>query len=294
MNTLLAIGYGYSARRLRRRLEPKGWRVIGTGRSGRACEAIGKDGVEAVCFDGTVASRALAAALETATHVVVSVPPGAVGDPVLALHAVDFMRARQLQWVGYLSTVGVYGDHAGGWVDETTPVNPGSQRSRWRAAAESEWMRLGQSSGIRVELFRLAGIYGPGRSAFDALRSGTARRIVKAGQVFNRIHVDDIAGILEAAMARPTDLGVYNVSDEEPAPPQDVIAHAADFLGIPAPPAVPFEAAQLTAMARSFYDECKRVSSQRTRAALGVTLTCPSYREGLAAILADERCAIDG
>jgi nucleoside-diphosphate-sugar epimerase len=192
------------------------------------------------------------------------------------------LRARGPDWVGYLSTTGVYGDRAGGWVDEDSELRPVNARSRWRVEAERAWAE----SGLPVEIFRLAGIYGPGRSAFDRLREGRAQRIVKEGQLFSRIHVDDIAAALAASIATPRPGAVWNLADDEPAPPEDVIEHAARLLGLPVPPAIPFETAELTPMARSFYAESKRVSNRRLRETLGVALAHPTYREGLAAILA--------
>ena len=190
-----------------------------------------------------------------------------------------------LAWVGYLSTVGVYGDWQGQWVDETSPTRPTSERSLRRVLAEKAWLGFGSETGRRVEIFRLSGIYGPGRSVIDNLRAGTARRIVKPGQVFNRIHVDDIAQVLAAAIDTPAGHTIYNVSDDEPAPPQDVVAYAAELLGLPIPPDIPFERAGLTGMAASFWAESKRVSNARMKTALGVTLAYPTYREGLRAIM---------
>ena len=198
----------------------------------------------------------------------------------------DLAALPELAWIGYLSTVGVYGDCQGQWVDETAPARPTSERSLRRVRAENAWLAFGSESGRRVEIFRLAGIYGPGRNVIDNLKAGTARRIVKAGQVFNRIHVEDIAGVLAAAIDGRGVHNIYNVSDDEPAPPQDVIACAAELLGLPVPPDIPFEQAGLTGMAGSFWAENKRVSNARIKNALGVTLAYPTYREGLRAILA--------
>jgi nucleoside-diphosphate-sugar epimerase len=196
----------------------------------------------------------------------------------------DLHAAWSLAWIGYLSTVGVYGDRQGGWVDETSETQPISPRSRRRLAAEEAWCAFGAHTNRRVQIFRLAGIYGPGRSAIDRLQEGTARRIVKAGQVFNRIHVDDIAAVLRAAIAGNGTQQVYNVTDDEPAPPQDVIAFAADLMRLPPPPEIAFQEADLSPMAASFYADNKRVSNARLREDLGVQLKFPSYREGLRAI----------
>jgi nucleoside-diphosphate-sugar epimerase len=256
----------------------------GTSTSTAGCERIREAGHQAVLFDGAAPSADVTAALATATHVVGSAPPGEQGDPVLRHHSDDLRSAAQLKWIGYLSTVGVYGDHGGAWVDETTPANPGSPRSQRRLAAELAWLALPTGPKPLIGVFRLSGIYGVGRSAIDNLRDGSARRIVKPGQVFNRIHVDDIARVLEAAMARQRASAVYNVTDDEPAPPQDVVAFAADLLGVPTPPDLPFATAALSPMARSFYSENKRVRNVRVKQELGITLAYASYREGMMAI----------
>lgn len=279
MSTLLCIGLGYSARVFAARVASRGWRIIGTAQTPGGAAAIAALGYEAIAFDGTGANDGLRTALASATHLLVSAPPDASGDPLLRHHAGDLTA---LSWIGYLSTVGVYGDHGGAWVDETTLPKPISNRSRWRLAAEQSWLDLAQSKSLRVEIFRLAGIYGPGRGPLEAVRKGTARAIVKPGQVFNRIHVEDIANVLVAAIARPSGQTIYNVSDDEPAPPQDVLAYAATLLGLPAPPSVDFATADLTPMARSFYSECKRVSNARVKDALSIALTYPNYRDGFA------------
>lgn len=287
MSRLLCFGLGYSARTLARRVSAQGWRIDGTTRSQAGAEALGKEGFNALVFDGTAQVPAVSEALRSATHVLVSAPPDADGDPVLRRHRDDLAAAPDLQWVGYLSTVGVYGDHQGAWVDEATPVNPKSQRSRQRVHAEGEWLSFAADTGKRVQVFRLSGIYGPGRSAIDKLRAGKARAIVKPDQVFNRIHVEDIANVLEACIEGRGAQAIYNVTDDEPSPPQDVIAHAAELLNVPAPPEIAFDDAQLSPMAASFYGENKRVSNARLREDLRLTLDFPSYREGLRAILAN-------
>ncbi len=281
---LLCFGLGYSARVLCAALAAKGWRISGTSRGSESAAKIKQAGWSAAMFDGESRSADVARLLATATHVLLSVPPDDNGDPVLRYHRDDFLGAPHLQWIGYLSTVGVYGDASGALVDETTPAAPASQRGKRRLAAEGQWLALQTSSRARVEVFRLPGIYGPGRSAIDQLRAGTARRIVKPSQLFNRIHVADIARALEAAIATSTPHRIFNVTDDEPGPSGDVVAYAAQLLGLSPPPEVPLEAANLSAMARSFYGESKRVSNARMKAALGVTLLYPTYREGLAAI----------
>lgn len=291
MTHLLCFGLGYSASMLAARLSAKGWRISGTSRTRAGAERLEALGFRGLVFDGTSAGAGIADELATATHVLVSVPPDASGDPVLRLHAADLARAPALSWIGYLSTVGVYGDHAGGWVDETTHPRPVNERSRLRLAAERHWLELGRSSGRPVAALRLSGIYGPGRNALESLLDGTARRIIKPGQVFNRIHVDDIATACEAALAPGAPSGIFNVTDDEPAPPQDVVAFAAQLLGMPVPPDQPIEQAILSPMARTFYGESKRVANRKLREVLGVRLSYPTYREGLRALLASVRPA---
>ncbi len=223
----------------------------------------------------------LAPALARATHILATAAPDGNGDPFLG-GALAAIRAARPKWVGYLSTTAVYGDHQGGWVDEETPPNPQSARAVLRILAEQQWL----ATGLAVHIFRLAGIYGPGRGPFEKVRDGSARRIIKPGQVFSRIHVDDIAATLMASIARPNPGAVYNVCDDDPAPPEDVLAYAAALLGLPEPPAVPYEAAEMSPMARSFYGESKRVSNRRIRGELGVQLAYPTYREGLEGLLA--------
>jgi len=285
---LFCFGFGYTALALARRLAATGWLVSGTCRSAAKAASLRAAGFAAELFDR---DHPLApSALRGVTHILVSVPPEATGDPVLARRGHDIAAMPGLAWLGYLSTTGVYGDRGGGWVDEGSALLPTGERGRRRVAAEEAWLDLWRRRGAPVHIFRLAGIYGPGRSPFDALRAGMAKRIEKAGQVFSRIHVDDLAGVLAASMARPYPGTVYNVCDDEPAPPQAVVAHAAALLGIEPPPLVRFDAAELTPMARSFYDDNKRVSNHRIKAELEVTLRYPDYRTGLAAILADETC----
>ncbi|MCL4767831.1 MAG: SDR family oxidoreductase [Hyphomicrobiaceae bacterium] len=281
MSHLLCFGLGYSARAIAARLHEQGWRISGTARSSDSAARIARMGYEGLVFDGSIPSDAVRDALGAATHLLVSIPAGETGDPALACHMGDIARAEGLAWIGYLSTVGVYGDRQGAWVDEDSPPRPTSDRSRRRLDAERAWLALGERCGKRVQVFRLAGIYGPGRSAFDALRAGRARRIVQPGQVFNRIHVEDVARVVAAAAASPGRHSVYNVADDEPAPPQDVIAFAAGLLGLPLPPEVSLADAGLGPMAASFYAESKRVGNRRIKEDLGIQLAFPTYREGL-------------
>ena len=280
---LLILGCGYSGRAIGERLSLAGARVRGSTRSVDRFDDLRTRGIEPVIFDGEAPSEAVAAALADATHLIVSIAPGRAGDPALALHGQAIKDAPKLEWIGYLSTVGVYGDHDGAWVDEDTVPKPVSQRSRERVEAENLWMTLAIERTIPITVMRLSGIYGPGRSPLDAVREGRARRLVKPGQVFNRIHVDDIAGAAELAV-RARSNAVLNVTDDEPAPPQDVVAFAAELLGVEPPPEQDFDTADLSPMARSFYGETKRVSNARLKA-MGYELRHPTYREGLRAVL---------
>jgi len=282
-NHLFIFGIGYSAGAFARRVAGRFDCVGGTVRSERKAEALRAEGIEAVVFDGEHRSEAVAEALARATHLVPSIAPGTAGDPALRLHGDDLLAAPDLAWIGYLSTIGVYGDQGGGWVDEAAEPNAVSERARNRVAAETAWQQLGAAKSIPVGLFRLAGIYGPGRNTFVNLAEGTARRLVKPGQVFNRIHVEDIAAVLEAA-AREKAAGIFNVTDDEPAPPQDVVAFAAALAGYPPLPDIPFETAELSPMARSFYADNKRVANGALKERLGVELRYPTYREALTAL----------
>lgn len=277
MPVLLSLGHGYSAAALARLVLPLGWRVIGTTRDPSRLDALRATGIEPLLWPGT----SLAPALTDATHILSSIAPTATGDPVLSVDRTALTAARP-QWLGYLSTTAVYGDHAGAWVDEETPPTPATARGHWRVGAEAEW----RATGLPLHIFRLAGIYGPGRGPFEKLRNGTARRIVKPGQVFSRIHVEDIARTLLASMQNPNPGAVYNLCDDDPAPPEDVLAHAARLLGLPVPLAEDFATADMTPMARSFYAESKRVSNARIKRDLGISLIHPDYRSGLAALLA--------
>jgi nucleoside-diphosphate-sugar epimerase len=223
--------------------------------------------------------------LSDATHIINSVPPGPIGDPVLRHHTNDIATLSDLVWLGYLSTTGVYGDRAGDWVDEESARMPSGPRGQRRVDAENAWLRLWRDHDVPTHLFRLAGIYGPGRSAIDTVQQGRARRLVKPGQVFSRIHVDDITATLTASVAHPNPGQAYNLCDEEAAPPQDVIAYACDLLGVDAPPEIPFATADLSPMAQSFYRDNKRVSNSRIKEELGVRLAWPTYREGLRGLM---------
>jgi nucleoside-diphosphate-sugar epimerase len=282
---LFCFGLGYTAGFLAHALAAEGWRIAGTSQDAASCSRFAADGFDMHLF---APGRPLAApdtTLRHATHLLISVPPDAAGDPVLAAHSADIAALTQLEWVGYLSTTGVYGDRGGAWVDESAALTPSGERGRRRVAAETEWLDLHRHYRLPVHVFRLAGIYGPGRSALETVREGRARRVDKPGQVFSRVHVADIVATLRASMARPDPGAAYNVCDDDPAPPEAVIAYACALLGVAPPPLVPFAAAELTAMARSFYDDNKRVSNRRIKAELGVRLRYPSYQDGLKALL---------
>ena len=284
---LFCFGYGFSASVLAARVLPQGWAVAGTTRKPDKLAALAAEGVEAFLLDRDRPLDDPAAALAGATHVLISAPPDARGDPVLDQHAADILACRGIEWLGYLSTTGVYGDRGGAWVDEDSALEPTGPRGERRLAAERGWLGLWRDHGLPVHLFRLAGIYGPGRNALETVRRGRAQRIDKPGQVFSRIHVEDIASVLAASIAAPNPGGAYNLCDDDPAAPEAVIAHACALLGVEAPPLVPFEAAELSDMARSFYRDNKRVSNARIKAELGVALAYPDYRTGLAALLAE-------
>ena len=284
MNHLLCIGLGYTARVLAERQHSAGWGISGSARDEDGARRIADAGYHSILFDGSAATQPLRDAFAHASHLLISAPPDASGDPVLRQCCELITAGPNLNWIGYLSTIGVYGDHGGAWIDEDTPANPGSERSKYRLAAEQAWLALGRTHHLPVHIFRLAGIYGPGRSAIDTLRAGRARRIDKPGQVFNRIHVDDIATVLQASIANPRAGRVYNVTDGNPCAPGDVVAFAAELLGLPVPPLVPFEDAELTPMGRSFYSENKRVSNARIHDELSIRLAYPTYRDGMKAI----------
>ena len=279
--TLLSLGHGYSAQALEDRLLPQGWTIIGTTRSPEKAVAMQARGVTPLIWPGSDLP------LAQATHLLSSVAPGN-GDPVLAAHGAALAEARHLKWVGYLSTVGVYGDQQGGWVDETTPPNAVSARAQARVTAEQGWQQVCDRAGLRLHIFRLAGIYGPGRGPFEKLRSGRAQMVIKPGQYFSRIHYDDIGQALECAIQSDQPSRVWNLCDDAPAPPQDVLRHAAALLHMDPPPDVPFEDADLSPMARSFYADSKRVKNDRIKRDLGLDLIHPDYQTGLAAILQAE------
>jgi len=287
---LFCFGLGYCAERLARRLEPRGFTIAGTTRDVAAKrEALASPSWSLYEFDGSAPLADAEHALAGATHLLHSIMPDEQGDPVLRWHAAQLEALPELVWIGYLSTTGVYGDHAGEWVDETSVRRPSKARSKRRVEAEDAWLERG------AQVFRLAGIYGPGRSALERVASGRAQQVIKPGKVFNRIHVDDIATVLEASIDQIDQIDqtraraqgrAYNVADGNPASSAEVLRCAAELLGVEPPPAVSFEAAQMSTMARSFWQDDVRVSNQRIIEELGVTLAYPDYQAGLAALAA--------
>lgn len=294
MSRLFAFGFGYSAQELAPRLAARGWTVAGTARDDRKREALRAKGFDAAPFSGDSRDPDVDRLLDGTTHLLHSIPPdrhdsscqddGHHGDHVLTHYGDTLAKLGSLQWVGYLSTVGVYGDQQGNWVSEETLPKPNSARTEARVLAEQAWLDFGEKTGVPVHIFRLAGIYGPGRSVFDKLAAGTARRINKQGQVFSRIHVDDIASVLEASIASPRAGAIYNVADDEPAAPGDVVAHAARMIGIEPPPEIDFEDANLPPMVRSFYEGSRKIGNERIKSELGVKLRYPTFREGLVSL----------
>jgi nucleoside-diphosphate-sugar epimerase len=271
MKHLLCFGFGFTAEHLAKILPGDEWRISGTARTVDGVQHIKAVGVEGFAFERLDEIPA------DITHILCSIAPDEYGCPA----ALKFRSQlqRPLKWTAYLSTTGVYGNHDGGWVNEDTPLTPSSARARRRVLAEQQWQEFG------AHIFRLPGIYGPGRSQLDSVKDGTARRIIKPNQIFSRIHVEDIASILAASIAKPHAYRIYNVADDEPSPPQDVVAYAAQLLGVAPPPEIKFEEANLSPMARSFYDDSKRVSNARIKSELGITLKYPNFRVGLRSLL---------
>jgi nucleoside-diphosphate-sugar epimerase len=285
--SLFIFGLGYSGLEIARLAKTDGWTVAGTCRSAEKAARLREGGIAAHVFDGTAPLTVSlpAAAFGDISHVLCTIAPGRTGDPALRLCGPLLKQAR---WLGYLSTTGVYGDHGGGWVDEDTPPNPGQPRSIERLAAERGWQAMALEVGARLDIFRLPGIYGPGRSTLDQVKAGTARRIDKPGQFFARAHVADIAATVVAAMTTPHPGGIYNVADDLPVSSGEVVAFACELLGLPVPPSIPWDVAAPTMsdMARSFYSESRRVRNDRIKRELGMVLRYPTYREGLRAIAA--------
>ena len=288
--TLLCFGIGYTARALSRLLLSSGeWKVIGTTRSPEKAASAEQIRIEPIIWPG----GDLAPEIESATHILMSIAPGECGDPVIETFGDEVVAsASRLKWAGYLSTTAVYGDRGGEWVDESIPLNPSTVRGERRVEAELAWSKLAKERGIPLHIFRLAGIYGPGRGPLESLKSGRSRRIIKKNQIFNRIHVDDLANALALSIENPEPGETYNLCDDLPAPPQDVIEFAAELLGMELPESIPFEKADLTPMARSFYSESKRVSNAKIKRQIGLTLAYPDYMAGLSSLAGKSRYSI--
>tara|TARA_R110002050_G_scaffold98371_6_gene204494 strand:+ start:3440 stop:4369 length:930 start_codon:yes stop_codon:yes gene_type:complete len=287
---LFCFGLGFSAQALIRHLRIADWYSGGTARDPEKVTALSTEGIDAVVWDGGVLSDAALNRIQAATHILISTPPSEAGDPAFAAAHQLIAEKSDIQWLGYLSTTGVYGDTGGAHVDETAQLNPSSPRSQRRVDAEAQWMSLFHDYGIPVHVFRLAGIYGSGRSPFDQIRGRQAKRINKPGHAFSRIHVDDIARVLAKSIANPKPGAVYNVCDDEPAPPAEVTAYACGLLGVEPPPLEEFEIVKerMSPMALSFWNDNRRVDNWKIREELGVKLAYPDYRSGLNAVLAEE------
>ncbi len=283
---LMALGCGYTARRMGKQLLEKGWLVSGTSRQEAGAERLGLLGIQGHVFDGTAALPE--GAFDGVTHILVSIPPSGEGDMSLEKNLSALADCKTLQWVGILSTTGVYGDAEGAWIDESYPPAPLTAANEARLEMENDWLAFGAAHDVAVQVFRLPGIYGAGRSVLGRLRMGRAMRIIKEGQVFNRIHVDDIIAACRLGMARPEAGPVFHIADGAPAAAEEVTAYGAELLGLPVPPAVPINEAGLPPMALHFYAECKRLDISKARKELGFEPLYPSYREGLAAILEEE------
>lgn len=277
---LMIFGFGFTSAAVASRLKQKHMAISGTTRSAEKAEMLKKQGVNPIIFDGENSNSQVMDGLAEATYLLVSIGPNAEGDPVLNSLKSNPELFKHLKWIGYLSTVGVYGNHDGEWVNEDTQCKPVSKRSIERVAAENEWLSLGESAGVPVAIFRLSGIYGPGRNIFMNIEKGTARRLVKPNQVFNRIHREDIAQAVDLAIEKQAS-GIFNITDDEPAPPQDVVTYAFDLVGKEPPEEIDFATADLTPMARSFYGENKRVSNTKSKEKLGMVYEWADYKTSL-------------
>lgn len=286
---LFCFGYGYTCDYVGHALLGQGWTVAGTTRDNDKRRFLKNMGVKSFLFDFEQPLEDPALFLKDTTHLLISTPPDDDGDPVFNIHADDILKIPTLEWVGYLSSTAVYGDREGGWVDEISEIRPSSKRGSRRAKAENQWLSLFYTKGLPVHIFRLAGIYGPGRSALDSVRAGIARRINKPGHAFSRIHVDDIVQVLMASMMNPAPGTAYNVADDLAAPSHEVIQCACELLGLEPPPLMPYDEADLAPIARSFYNDNKRIRNDRIKHDLGITLKYPNYKEGLKGCLALEQ-----
>ncbi len=283
--TILIFGFGYTSKACFSLLSEQNKNIAVTVRSKAKRDLLRSQGLDAYCFDGTHYDEELVSKIAQSTHIIISAPPDEAGDPTLRCFMQQMQKASHLQSIIYLSTIGVYGNFDGAWIDETTQPNAVSLRARRRLVAEKSWLTLGKSQNINTHVLRLAGIYGAGRNALTDFANGKARRIFKENQVFNRIHLDDIARVVKLLIDTKPASNVWNICDHEPCPPQDVVLYAANLLGVEAPPLQAYETAELTEMGRAFYSENKRVSNRAVRNQLGFEFTYPTYREGLQALL---------
>jgi len=281
---LLSFGHGYSAEALEKVLDPNTWEISATTRTADKAKKIAERNVKTFIWP----SDDISGEIRSATHILISIPPNEFGDIVLKSYSKLIKQAKDLKWIGYLSTTGVYGDHNGKWVNESTPLSPSTKRGKYRVIAERQWMALVDDSKTPLYIFRLAGIYGPGRGPFKKVLNGTAKRIIKKGQVFSRIHVEDIARVLLGSINNPGLGGIYNVCDDLASPPEDVLSYAASLLQKENPPEIDFLNPSLSEMVRSFYSECKRVENQKIKRELGIELKYPNYKIGLCRLLEDE------
>jgi hypothetical protein len=286
---LFCFGYGYSCDGLGQALMAQGWNVAGTTREREKWRFLKTLGIKSFLFDYEQPLEDPALFLRGTTHLLISTPPSDDGDPAFLMHGQDVLNIPTIRWVGYLSSTSVYGDREGGWVDENSEVRPSSIRGSRRARAEEQWLSLYRKHKLPVHIFRLAGIYGPGRSALDSVRAGIARRINKPGHAFSRIHIDDIVQTLIASMNRPNPGAVYNVADDLAAPSHEVILRACEMLGLTPPPLIPYEEADVAPITRSFYSDNKRIRNDRIKNELGVVLRYPTFIEGLQGCLEAER-----
>lgn len=277
---LFIFGFGFTSEAIAEKLLTEFSKISGTTRSPEKASALQNGHVQPVLFDGETVTEELQSRLKTATHLLISIAPDEKGDPVLIAASEVIKSCPDLKWIGYLSTVGVYGNHDGEWVDETTICKPVSKRSLQRVAAEEAWKNFAHTLNIPLAIFRLSGIYGPGRNAFMNIEKGTARRLVKKDQVFNRIHREDIGSAVKLAISKSAS-GIFNITDDMPAPPQDVVTFAYQLVGKEPPPEIDFETAELSPMARSFYGENKRVSNKKSKDVLGLVYQWPNYQESL-------------
>ncbi len=282
---LFCFGYGYTASFLGERLREFGWKIAGTTTDPDKRAFLKQSGIDAMLYDQTHTINDPFETFADVTHVLISIPPGADGDLVVDAHGFDIASMPNIEWVGYLSTTGVYGNQDGNWIDERATPEPTSRRGSLRLRAEQQWNFLHLNDGLPLHIFRLSGIYGPGRSAIDSVRAGTARRIDKPGHVFNRIHVDDIVQALIGSMNKPNPGAIYNLSDDMPSPSHEVVTFACNLIGIDAPPMTEFEQTEMAPIVRSFYKDNKRIKNDRLKTELGVTLLHPDFRSGLQACL---------